>query len=68
MTILAYQALIVVTIALGRLASRDRFWLVGVCWTIFTFVKVHWTPLILLQLCVIWTTCALLAPKKEASS
>lgn len=63
--IIAFQALIFTTILATRFIDESKVVLVCIAWTIFTLVMVYASPLILLQLLVIWGTYALVAPKDE---
>lgn len=61
--ILIFQVFIVATILITRLLSKDKLLVLCVAWTIFTLVMVFATPLVLLQLAVIWFTYSKIAPK-----
>lgn len=67
MEILTFQIFIVLSIIVTRIFAVG--YLAGVCvaWTAFTFLMVFASPLLLLQLCTIWGTYALLAEKEKGS-
>ncbi|GFZ86267.1 DarT ssDNA thymidine ADP-ribosyltransferase family protein [Sphingobium fuliginis] len=63
--IFGFQALIILTILVTRLIAKGKLLLLCGAWTVFTLVMVFATPLILLQLLVIWGTYSLVAPKES---
>lgn len=60
-SILGFQVVIFLSILVVRILSRNKLELICICWTIFTFVMVFTSPLILLQLIVIWGSYGILS-------
>jgi len=60
-SILGFQMAIFLSILAVRVLARGKLELLCIGWTIFTFVMVFASPLILLQLLVIWGSYALLS-------
>ncbi|EDL48243.1 DarT ssDNA thymidine ADP-ribosyltransferase family protein [Erythrobacter sp. SD-21] len=61
--VLIFQAFVIFTILVTRIVATDKLVLVSIAWTIFTLAMVFATPLVLLQLAVIWVTYSIVAPK-----
>jgi hypothetical protein len=66
--ILGFQIFIVVTLGISRLFGKNAILTASIAWTVFTLVMVFATPLILLQLLVIWVTYSLLVPTDEKTA
>ncbi|WP_039390462.1 hypothetical protein, partial [Novosphingobium sp. MBES04] len=60
-SILGFQIAIFLSILAVRVLARGKLELLCIGWTIFTFVMVYASPLILLQLLVIWGSYGLLS-------
>lgn len=67
MTILAYQLVIVLSLILVRAIARSYLTAAAVAWTVFTFVAVFTSPLLILQLATIWGSHILLSPRDGGS-
>jgi hypothetical protein len=66
--VLAVQVFIVFSIIIARFVSKKHLFGVCVLWTLFTFLAVFATPLVLLQLATIWGTYSVLAEKVQQPS
>lgn len=64
MEIIAFQIFIALSMVVARIVSRKNLTYAAVAWSIFTLIMVFATPLILLQLFVIWGSHSLFAPKE----
>jgi hypothetical protein len=62
--VLGFQLFIIMSILITRVFAVDKVLFLCVSWTFFTLVMVFASPLILLQLVVIWTTYNLVTKKK----
>jgi hypothetical protein len=65
--IIAFQIFIVLSMAVARVFSPKALGIAAVGWSIFTLIMVFATPLILLQLFVIWGSHSLFAPKQPVT-
>jgi hypothetical protein len=63
MAVIAFQIFIVLSMAVARAVSPKALRIAAIAWSVFTLVIVFATPLILLQLFVIWGAYSLLHPK-----
>ncbi|MEE4540189.1 MAG: DarT ssDNA thymidine ADP-ribosyltransferase family protein [Erythrobacter sp.] len=63
MEIVVFQIVIVLSLAISRAISQRSLSIAAVAWSILTLIMVFATPLILLQLFVIWGAHSLFSPK-----
>lgn len=64
MEIIAFQVFIVLSMAFARFVSPKALSISALAWSAATLILVFATPLILIQLLVIWGTYSLFAPKE----